>query len=1104
MSRCLKDRRSTGLSLLAILVVAILALAGPADAQVLYGSIVGNVTDTSQASVPGATVTAIHAATNLARETTTSGDGGYAFANLQEGFYTVRISLQGFKESVEEQIPVSPSSVSRVNIVLEVGSLTETVTVQSERTLLQTDAGDLHTILESEEITKLPLGNYRNYQSLLNLVPGVTPGGFQNAITDTPARALTNNVNGTARNNNTTRLDGATNVFVFLPHHQIYVAPAETVETVNVATASFDAEAGNSGGSHITVQTKSGTNEFHGSGTYLFENDSLRAKNFFNSGDKPETSRKIGALTLGGPIIKDKLFFFGAWEGHYQDGTTTRTGTLPTADQRLGNFSAYDSIIYDPATGNADGTGRTPFPGNIIPADRIHPVSAQIQALVPMPNASGTTGNYSDTGPFTLDRNNYDAKLNFNASNSLMFWGKYSHMAAIVESDMWLGNPQDGGIGGSGFGVGSGVGDTKVDLISGGFTMTVSPTLVLDGVLSYSNFDQEVLPPDFGVNYGLDVFGIPGTNGASPIAGGIDDIRYTGLPRWSISGYENLGGVDGWSPIFRNDNTYNASLNATWIKSSHEFRFGFDYVRLEQNHWQPELGHPRGRFNFGGGVTALNGGAASSQFNSYAQFLLGLSTTTQKSIQYDTMQARENHYGLYIRDRWQVNRNLTLTLGLRYETYPLMQRVGRGMETYDITTNEVILCQSDNCGIELKQPGILPRVGFAYRLGENNVIRGGFGRTATPAPYARPLRGFFPLMISNNYVSPSGFQAVSSFTEGIPVYDGPDRSLSRVTVPTTAEVRVPIGTLTRGYIDSWNLIYERRLPWDMSLSTGYVGTRSVDVLGYENLNASSVGMGQEGRPLFEPFGRTQNLWRWTGSPDLNANYHSLQVALNKPFARGLFVKAAYTWSKAMGRVEDEGWVNLSWAEEAFRFKNYSWQRYDRTQIFQLGFVWEMPFGRDAEGALSAIIKDWSVNGTVAAMSGTPFRVSSSSSSCNCPGNSQTADQVGPITQLGGIGSGNPYYDTSAWAPVSEVRYGNTGRNSVRGPGLWNVDLGLFRRFPIGDKVNLEFRVEAFNLTNTPHWNNPSGRSNSGSFMNITSTTRNAQERQVRLGASIRF
>jgi hypothetical protein len=1090
---------------LALLVVAILTLAGPADAQVIYGSMVGNVSDTSAAAVPGAAVTAIHEQTNLARETTTGGQGGYSFQNLQEGTYTVRVSLQGFKEFVEENVPVTPNRTSRVDITLEVGALSETITVQSERTLLQTDAGDLQAVIESEEITALPMGNYRNYQTLLNLVPGTTPGRFQNAITDTPERSLSNNINGTNRNNNNAKLDGATNIFVWLPHHAAYVAPAETVDTVNVSTASFDAEQGMSGGAAISVMTKSGTNEFRGSGTYLFENQNLRARNFFNSGEKPDSKRQIGAVTLGGPIIKDKLFFFGGWEGHYLTGQTTRTGTLATAAMRAGDFSGFDTVIYDPLTGNPDGTGRQPFPGNIIPADRIHPASQLINDRTPLPNRAGTTSNHNDTGPFTMDRNNYDFKVNWNVSNSLMIWGKYSHMDAFVNSEMWLGNPDQGGIGGSGWGVGSGFGDTVVKIPTVGFTWTASPTFVVDGVVAAMYFDQKTNPPDFGVNYGLDVFNIPGTNGAS---GGIDDIRYSGLPEFNISGFTDLGGNDGWNPSFRNDTTKNVSVNATWIKGNHEVRFGGEVMRMTLTHWQPEIGNPRGQFIFGGQVTALNGGPSPNNINAYAQFLLGLASEAGKSIQYDLLTGREWRYGFFVRDRWQVNRNLTLTLGLRWELFPMMKREDRGIEEYDPSTNIVTLCGKggvpDDCGLDISQPGILPRIGFAYRLGENNVIRGGFGRTVDPLNLSRPLRGFYPISIANNFEPLNSFGSGANFTDGLPIFTGPDRSLNEVPLPLGTRMRSPMESFTRGYIDSWNLIYERRLPWDMSLSTGYVGTRQVDQLHYRDINASFAGGGTAGRPLFEPFGQTARIRRF-GEEGLKSNYHSLQVALNKPFARGLFLKGAYTWSKAMNRTDDAGGA-LSWNDPAALFKNYSLAGYDRTHLLQLGFVWEMPFGRDSDGALAAIIKDWSMNGIFSAMSGTPFTVSSSGASVNSPGNSQSADQVGEIDKLGGIGRGNPYYDRSAWAPVTEVRYGNTGRNSVRGPGLWNIDLGLFRRFPIGDRVNLELRAEAFNLTNTPKFGNPNGSVTSGNFMYITNASfgGTGSERQFRLGARISF
>jgi len=1098
--RCLVSRKRLGLALGLVALLALAAvLPDVARAQVLYGSIVGNVADTTKAAVPGATVTIIHKETNLARESSTSSDGTYRFVNVQPGTYTVRVALAGFKESVKESVPVSANTVSRVDFGLEVGQLTEAVTVQSEQKLLQTDSGSLTAELKSKEITSLPLGSYRNYQSLLNLVPGTTPAGFQNAVTDTPARALTTNVNGTARNNNNTRLDGTVNINVFLPHHAQYIAPAETVDTVNVSTDNFDAEQGMAGGAAVTVLTKQGTNEFHGSAFAGHTDDRLRARNFFNSGDKPESHRNIDSATLGGPIIKNKLFFFGAWEGTFETTANTRTGTLPTAAMRAGDFSAFGTTIYDPATGNPDGTGRTPFPGNRIPANRISSIASALQSRLPLPNGPGTSGNYSETGPIDLKRNNFDGKLNYNVGSAGQIWAKYSQMNATVTSDMWLGNPQDGGAGGYGFGAGSGVGDTKVKLATLGSTWTLSPRLVLDGTIGMSRMDQECIPPDIGTNFGTDVFKIPGANGDG---GSLGDPRTSGMPGFFIDGYEPFGGVDGWTPLYRHDRTYNGSANLTWSASKHEMRVGVDIVKIELNHWQPELGDfgPRGGFNFNGGGTALGPNGSPDQFNSYAQFLLGQTTTAGKSLQAELQTGREWQYGVYIRDRWQVNRNLTINLGLRWEKYPLITRADRGIEYYDNTTNRVLLGglggNPRDLGIKVKHPHFLPRLGFSYRMGENSVARGGYGMTVSPVPLSRPLRGFYPQTIAQLFVGPNSFAPFGTLASGIPLFFPPDTSSGSVELPTTADMRSPYADhLNRSYIQSWNLTYERRLPAHFSLATSYVGTLTKNQMGFYNINAAGAGQGQAGQPLFAPFGRTGFTGRLDGY--LSGNYHALQVALNRPFSKGLFVKGAYTWSKAMNRQDDDGWDTILFNDPAALSKNYGPAGYDRTHMFQLGFVAELPFGKNGSGGLNAVVKGWSLNGVFSYVTGAPFTVMASGASLNAPGNSQTADLVGTPNKLGGIGSGNPYYDTSAWAPVTEVRFGNTGRNTVRGKGAGNLDLSLFRTFPIGKRFNLQARVESYNLTNTPNFGGacnlgqagcPNNSVNSSGFMTITSAS----------------
>ncbi len=326
----------------AVLFAASIAVA-PAHAQILYGSIVGTVSDAQGANVPGATVTIVNKETNLTKEAVTDAEGGFNIVNVAPGPYDVKASLQGFRESVRRDVPVTIGQISRVTVQLEVGAVTETVTVVSDTQLLQTDKADVSTELKSSEIVAMPLNRFRNYQALMNLVPGTTPMAFGNAETDTPARSLATNVNGQVNTNNTTRTDGATNMNIWLPNHNMYISPAETVDTVNISTSSFDAEQGNAGGAAVTVVTKSGTNQFKGSGFEYFNSDKLNATpRFFSAGAVPPKlplkANTYGA-TLGGPIAKNKVFFFGSFEGFRRTQSLFTFFSVPNAAIRGGDFS---------------------------------------------------------------------------------------------------------------------------------------------------------------------------------------------------------------------------------------------------------------------------------------------------------------------------------------------------------------------------------------------------------------------------------------------------------------------------------------------------------------------------------------------------------------------------------------------------------------------------------------------------------------------------------------------------------------------------------------------------------------------------------------------
>src|SRR4051812_20113738 len=473
------------------------------QAQVLYGSIVGTVTDPSSAVIANAQIKAVNPATGETRETTTDDAGHFTLSNLIPGSYDIRISAPSFRTYTRTGVAASVNTVSRVDVQLEVGGTNQEVTVAANAAMLQTDKSDLHTDLTTQEVSNLPLPAYRNYQSLYSLVPGATPPQFQNSVTDTPQRSLTTNVNGTNRNNNNTRVDGAGDVFVWLPHHTAYVPPQETIETVNITTDSFDAEQGMAGGAAVTVTTKSGTNALHGVAFAFWDDRHLQARNFFYNGSRtPFSLHNIDGGTLGGPIVKNKLFFFGGWEGTWERTNYSSLFTVPTLDQRNGDFSAYSTLIYDPTTGDpTTGRGRTAFLGNQIPADRISPIAQKIQNLIPLPNLPGTSANYFSSGTQALNRNNFDGKVDWSRTQNHHIFGKYSAMTALVNCDFGL-----GAAGGPGLcNGGPGTAPTLVQVATIGQNIVLSPNMVLDQVLGFNRMSQHGTDAFYGKNVGLDL-----------------------------------------------------------------------------------------------------------------------------------------------------------------------------------------------------------------------------------------------------------------------------------------------------------------------------------------------------------------------------------------------------------------------------------------------------------------------------------------------------------------------------------------------------------------------------------------------------------------------
>lgn len=1092
-----------GLVSFLVLLLSLAPAASMLRAQVLYGSLVGTVNDQSGAAIAKAQVRAVNPATGEIREAVTDAEGRYTIGNVAEGTYDIQFSASGFGQITKTGVMAAINTVTRVDVQMQLGAQAQEITVSATAAALQTDKSDVHAEFHPQEMANLPLPNYRNFQSLINLVPGATPAQFTNSITDTPQRSLSTNVNGTNRNNNNTRVDGAADVFVWLPHVTAYVPPEETIETVNVTTNSFDAEQGMAGGAAVTLTTKSGTNRFHGVGFAFWDDNHLQARNYFYYGQgTPFSLHNIDGGTLGGPIVRNKLFFFGSWEGTRERTNYSMLSTVPTVDERNGNFSAYKTAIYDPSTGDSTGQGRSLIASNnVIPASRISPIAQKIQDLIPLPNQPGTSSNYFSSGTQSLDRDNFDAKIDWNRNPNHHIFGKYSVMKASVICPFSLGPA--GGLGLCN-GNGGGTAPTLIQVPTLGHNWIISPNLLLDEVLGFNRMGQHGTDSFFGQNIGLNL-GIPGTNGS--------DIRQSGFPIFNITGFSSVGQVANYIPFYRNDQSWTNSHNMTWTHGAHELRFGFDMIRFQLNQWQPEAGSfgPRGYFTFDGAITALAGGAAPNQFNAYAAFLLGLDQSVGKTLQNIKMTGREWQFGWYARDRWQATRKLTLNIGLRYELYPLVQRSHTGLGRFDLNTNQVLIGgvggNDESAGVTVSHKMFAPRAGLAYRFGDSTVLRMGYGISYDPLPMSRVFRDPYPLTIPQSFPGPNSYTAFGSLATGIPPVSVPDLSTGAALVPVSTVIsRSPFpGLLHRGYIQSYNFTIERQLPADFIVSAAYVGTATTHQFVDHELNAGYPGSGTAGLPLNATLARKVSTVFEDGW--LSSHYNAFQLAINHRFAEGLLVKGAYTYSKAIDMADDDGRTALlfNWAPMIHR--NEALAGFDVPSNFQIAAVYELPFGKNKphghDGPAKWILGGWQVNGSFSAYSGLPFTVTASGASLNAPNNTQTADQVlATVTKLGGIGPGQPYYDPNAFAPVTAVRFGSSGRNILRAPSVVNLNASMFRTFPISERINLQFRAESYNFSNTPHFAAPSANASSGNFMVITSAAQD--QRQFRLALKVMF
>lgn len=1063
--------------------------------QAVTATLLGNVTDASGAVVPSATIRVTEVRTGVTRTVQTNDQGQYTIPYLNPGSYRLEIEVSGFKKFTRSGIELIVGTPIRVDAVLTPGELTETIEVTAELPILKTERADVSQTFDTKTVRELPLAN-RNYQALAGLLPGVTPPSIDFTQLEDPQGTTFFRANGQGNSANNTMVDGVDNTNPTLGL-TIYIPPAESVQEVSVSTSSYSAEFGRAGGAVVNVVTRGGTNQLHGSLFEFHRNTKLRARNFFNVAPQPKPTfiRNEFGASVGGPIKRDKTFFFGSYQGRYLRQSSTQTTTLPVDAWLAGDFAGVPGLnLFDPQTGTRDGRERLPFPNNQIPKSRFHPVSRGLIPLLPRPNAgTNFTNNYIVNVPFNYDGNSYDGRVDHNFSDRSKIYLKFNYAKYDVLQRAALGDTVGDGAVADNY--------TVTGIIN--FNHAFSPTLLLEARTGYNRYWTNVT----GINIERRLSEELGIRNPNP-----DEISSQGLARIEISGMQGMGAPVVY-PLRNADNLFTWVTNWTKISGRHTFKWGAQIQRLRMDRFQPQglnLG-PRGRFDFTPGTTALNGGPPLGPFgafgNSFAAFLIGAVDRTSRTFMPITPTNRQTQLFTFVQDTIQLTPKLTIEMGLRHELYTTVKpRYAGGASNYDVETNSLIVAGIGKIGmstnVDLDPNNFAPRFGITYRATPKTVIRTGYGLSYYVGRFGftgGTLSTQFPVIYNIENGVLNDFIIDGSF-DTLPVVNLINIPSSGIINPAPNQgffvipKRNPIPL-----VHSYNFTLQRELFWGIAVDVGYVGSLGRQLPLNQQLNAAMPGTGRNGLPFFAAFGRTAGVT--LRAPGVNNNYNSLQVNAAKRFSHGLSFTAAYTWSKAL----DVGSDQATFIVQIDRRRNYGRANFDRTHMFVASHIWDLPFGRGQryaqQGPASWILGGWQLNGIFRVVTGNPFSIVADAGPCNCPGNGNYADVVGPTRRIGGVGPGQFWFDTSAFRAPGPNRFGNAGRNIVQGPGFVNYDFSVFRKFAIREQIKLEFRTEFYNLSNTPRFGNPINNVNAGNFGQILSA---AGEREVQFALRLLF
>lgn len=1032
----------------AIVILLLLASATTARAQVDRATLSGVVRDPTSAVIPKARITVTSLATDAASRTTTTAEGTYLIVNLMPGEYLVQAEADGFQR-FEQTVMLELGARSRLDLSLTVGAIGETVKVEGVTPLLSTESAVVGTVVDRNEVAKLPLA-IRNWDDLLALVPGVqsdryteqaggTSSGRTGGVSVHGNRSLQNNflLDGVANNSFSTNVQELTT--------QLSRPSVDAIDEFKVVTSPYAAEYGWSPGAAIIVNTKAGTNQFRGTVYDFFRNDSLDANNFFaeRAGQAKPTNRQnqFGG-NLGGPLVRNRAFFFGDFEATRIEQGVLRTGTVMTADQRRGVFT---SAIRDPLTGQ-------PFPGNVIPADRIDPVAASIAALLPLPNAAGSN-NFLRQPNVEDESERYLARVDIPLGNDHVF-GRYFYSDRFRYVPGFVGGIVDGTSTSA-----WGRNYLSSHGLVAGWTKVIGNALVNEARFSYARGTNDGTQDPFGEDGNAQI-GFTGVPDNPTVVGGIVGV--------DIAGHLRLGSPN-FMPKFQHTEQFQYLNTLTWLRGRHQWKFGADLMLPMRNEYF-DVAPTRGNLTFNGQFTT----------NAYADFLLGYAQRAQLTNVFVVEQALWST-SFFVQDDWKVSDAFTVNLGLRYDFMTPATESQNRMANFDPETAALVFASDgsleDRALVRPDTNNFAPRVGAIYKLNDKTIVRGGYGMFFNQFDRigSEDQLALNPPDLRNIDVQAAGGSLVPvlRMRDGFPpnFLDPANLVLSRLTI-RAADVNSP-----RTRVQQFGGGIERQIGDVFVASADVIGSVTSNLAVLRNFNQPLPGTLDANGPVPYPaFGHIQ--WR---EMTAEASYRGVDLSFEKRFRDGYGYRASYT----IGSARDQAPEHL--AASSGRPQNgrdlESWEApsdFDIRHRLVANFIAELPFGRGKpmlqDGIASQILGGWLVSGILSARTGRAFTATQGTNNVGA-GATGLPDLTGDPA---GAETVDQWFNPAAFTRVASGTFGNAGRNILRGPGWLSYDMSVQRRIDITERVNATLRWDIFNVFNRANFGLPEG--------NITAAT----------------